>query len=193
MNPVEKSSYWSSRYQKNEIGWDCGGITTPIKEYIDQLSKKDIQILIPGCGNAYEAEYLWFNGFKNTFVLDFAPEALALFAERVPDFPKDQLIIEDFFQHEKRYDLILEQTMFCAINPNQRLEYAKKTSDLLKENGKLVGVLFNRTFDGGPPFGGSKDEYLAIFSPYFSKIEINSCYNSIKPRVGSEVFIKMIK
>jgi SAM-dependent methyltransferase len=193
MKPVENPIYWSNRYQKNEIGWDCGEITTPLKKYIDQLTDKKITILIPGCGNAYEAEYLWDKGFKNTYVLDFASEALDLFSKRVPYFPKNQIITEDFFKHQSKYDLILEQTMFCAINPNDRQEYAKKTSELLEEHGKLVGVLFNRNFEGGPPFGGSIDEYNKIFSLYFSQIEINPCYNSIKPRMGTEVFIKMMK
>lgn len=31
------SNYWQERYQTNQIGWDVGAITTPIKEYIDQL------------------------------------------------------------------------------------------------------------------------------------------------------------
>jgi SAM-dependent methyltransferase len=193
MNPVEFADYWRNRYQKNEIGWDCGEITTPLKEYIDQLTDKSTCILIPGCGNAYEAEYLWLNGFHNTYVLDFAPEALDLFSRRVPDFPKENLITDDFFNHQAQYDLIIEQTMFCAINPNQRIKYAQKTSELLHDKGKLVGVLFNRNFEGGPPFGGSTEEYNAIFSPYFSEISIEPCFNSIKPRSGTEVFIKMIQ
>ena len=52
------SDYWESRYQKNEIGWDAGEITTPLKEYINQLVNKDIKILIPGAGNGHEFDYL---------------------------------------------------------------------------------------------------------------------------------------
>ena len=191
MNPVEKQSYWSERYLKNQVGWDCGAITPPIKDYIDQLTNKSISILIPGCGSAHEAEYLWMLGFTNVHLLDFAPEALALFSERVRDFPKEQLHCGDFFAHAGKYDLIVEQTLFCAINPNQRKEYVDKIVKLLNPTGKLIGVLFNREFEGGPPFGGSIAEYQCIFQAEFSSVFIEPCYNSIKPREGSEVFIKM--
>lgn len=191
MNPVEKQLYWSERYLKNQVGWDCGAITPPIKDYIDQLTDKSISILIPGCGSGHEAEYLWMLGFRNVHLLDFAPEALALFSERVRDFPKDQLHCTNFFEHQGKYDLILEQTLFCAINPKDREKYAKKMADLIKPTGKLVGVLFNREFEGGPPFGGSIAEYQHIFQAEFSSVFIEPCYNSIKPREGSEVFIKM--
>ena len=39
-------NYWEKRYQKGETGWDAGQITTPIKEYIDQLTNKNLKILI---------------------------------------------------------------------------------------------------------------------------------------------------
>lgn len=191
MNPVEKNNFWSERYQQNQTGWDCGVITPPIKEYIDQLTDKSISILIPGCGNGHEAEYLWKNGFSNVHLLDFAPEALTLFSERVSDFPKEQMHCSDFFEHLGKYDLVLEQTLFCAINPNDRKKYAKKIVELIRPSGKLVGVLFDRDFEGGPPFGGSMIEYQQIFQAVFTSVVIEPCYNSVKPREGSEVFIIM--
>jgi thiopurine S-methyltransferase len=193
MNPVETYDYWSNRYRSNEIQWDCGDITFPIRHYVDQLKDKNIKILIPGCGNAYEAEYLWKIGFHNVYLLDFATEPLNNFSKRNPDFPSANLIKADYFQHTGSYDLIIEQTMFCAISPIMREDYAVKSASLLAENGKLVGVLFNRKFEGGPPFGGNQKEYVQLFSRYFREILIEPCYNSIKPRMGSEVFIKLIK
>jgi hypothetical protein len=44
-------NYWEERYLKNEIGWDIGAVSTPLKEYIDQLTNKACRILIPGAGN----------------------------------------------------------------------------------------------------------------------------------------------
>lgn len=90
------SNYWQERYQTNQIGWDVGAITTPIKEYIDQLKNKSIKILIPGCGNAHEAAYLWQQGFKNVFLLDYVAEPLNNFSKHYPDFPKNQLLLKDF-------------------------------------------------------------------------------------------------
>jgi len=47
--------YWTERYDAGKDGWDLGCISPPIKEYIDQLTNKDIKILIPGAGNSHEA------------------------------------------------------------------------------------------------------------------------------------------
>lgn len=182
------NDFWNNRYSEGSIGWDLGAVSPPIKAYVDQLNDKDIAILIPGCGNAYESEYLFLSGFKNVFVLDFAPLAIEGFQKRCPDFPKDHLLVGDFFQHEGQYDLIIEQTLFCAIDPALRRQYAEKCSQLLKQNGKLVGLFFDRDFESGPPFGGSKDEYLDYFTPYFNEIMFDKCYNSVPPRAGSELF-----
>ena len=51
--------YWQDKYINQHTGWDIGYISTPIKEYIDQLSDKSLKILIPGAGNAHEAAYLY--------------------------------------------------------------------------------------------------------------------------------------
>ncbi len=70
-----------------------------------------------------------------------------------------------------------------------REEYVVKMKALLKPGGKLVGVLFNRSFAGGPPFGGAHEEYINLFSKHFKHVQLAPCYNSIAPRMGSEVFL----
>jgi methyl halide transferase len=180
--------FWNNRYCDQTTGWDLGEVSPPIKAYVDQLMNKDLKILIPGCGHAYEAEYLFKQGFKNVFVLDFATMAIENFKKRVPDFPEEQMIIGDFFKQNDAYDLIIEQTLFCAIDPGLRAKYAQKCADLLCKNGKLVGLFFDREFEGGPPFGGNKEEYYSYFKDYFKRISFEKCYNSIGPRSGSELF-----
>ncbi len=186
--------FWDQRYLNQETGWDIGNIATPLKTYFDQLSNKELKIIIPGCGNAYEAEYLFNNGFSNVFLIDLSPTALAQFSERVPDFPTSQLICEDFFNHGNKYDLMIEQTFFCAIDPSLRSDYAKHTAEILNPNGKLIGLLFNDKLNTEhPPFGGNKKEYLNYFSPYFNIDIMETAHNSIKPRSGRELFIKLTK
>ncbi len=188
------AAYWQNRYQCNQTGWDTGGITTPLKTYIDQLPDKSLRILIPGCGNAYEAEYLYDNGFKNVFVADVAPAPLENFAKRAPHFPKEQLLLQNFFDLEGPYDLIIEQTFFCAISPDLRKAYARKCAELLKQGGRVVGLLFDTNFEhDGPPFGGSATEYKTYFEPYFEFVHFEQAYNSIPPRQGSELFINLKK
>jgi len=183
-------SFWSQRYRANETGWDLGGVSPPIKAYIDQLERKDLSILIPGAGNSYEAAYLFEQGFKDVFVLDFAMEPLSNFKKRVPDFPDSRLIQQDFFDHKGQYDLILEQTFFCALDPSLRVNYIDQMKDLLKPGGKLAGLLFDFQLSSeGPPFGGSEDAYTIDFKKRFNLKTIAPCYNSVKPRLGKELFI----
>lgn len=185
--------FWNNRYINNETGWDIGSISTPIKEYIDQLTDKNLKILIPGCGNAYEAEYLFDNGFTNVYLIDLSPIALENFHKRVPLFNKNHLICDDFFNLNAHFDLIIEQTFFCAINPNLRQRYVEQIFHLLTKNGKLVGLLFDEELNNDkPPFGGNKEGYLKIFSPFLNIEIMEPSYNSIAPRKGRELFIKMV-
>ncbi|MDT0691542.1 SAM-dependent methyltransferase [Salegentibacter sp. F188] len=181
--------YWSERYASNNTGWDIGEISSPLKEYIDQITDKELKILIPGAGNSYEAEYLYRQGFKSVFVADIAEAPLDNLKKRLPEFPSHQLLKSDFFELQDKFDLILEQTFFCALPVNRRKDYAEKASHLLTENGKISGVFFNFNLtEDGPPFGGSKEEYLQYFSPYFEVEVLEKCYNSIPPRQGNELF-----
>jgi len=182
--------FWEDKYSQNNTGWDLGSVSPPLMAYIDQLKDKDLSILIPGAGHAYEAEYLFQQGFTHVDVADLASQPLQNIQKRVPGFPSGQLIQADFFDLEKPYDLIFEQTFFCALDPVLRPAYAKKIHELLKPEGKLVGLLFDfpLRYDG-PPFGGSKEECLPYFEPYFHLKTFERCYNSIPPRMGNELFI----
>ncbi len=187
-------NYWQTRWNNAETGWDIGHASTPISEYIDQLTEKDLKILIPGCGNAYEGEYLINKGFKNTFLIDIAPGAFKNLKKRAPNFPEKNMIPGDFFEHDQKYDLIIEQTFFCALSPELRRAYAEKIYSLLKDNGKLVGLLFDQPlFEDHPPFGGNKKEYLPYFDDLFTILHFETAYNSIKPRMGNELFIVLKK
>lgn len=183
-------TFWENRYQNQQTGWDIGSVSEPLRVYIDTLQNTSISILIPGAGNSYEAEYLFKKGFKNVDVIDIAAQPLKNLQARVPEFPKENLFQTDFFDWNKTYDLILEQTFFCAITPALRPAYAKKMTQLLRPNGKLAGVLFDFPLtENGPPFGGSSEEYQNYFEPYFNIKKLETCYNSIKPREGNELFI----
>lgn len=183
-------NYWNNRYLKGETGWDIGDVSTPMKEYIDQLDNKNIAILIPGCGNAYEAEYLLKKGFTNVTLVDISTIAAEAVKDKLASYgTKLKVIRGDFFELPDKYDLILEQTFFCAIDPSMRKNYAQKMYSLLKQNGKLAGVFFDREFDGGPPFSGNKEEYMNLFAPLFDILVMERAYNSIVPRKDTELFV----
>lgn len=190
-NILLDKAYWTERYENQQTGWDIGFCSTPLKAYFDQLMDKNIKILIPGAGYGHEAVYLYNAGFKNVHVIDLASPPLQNIQDKCPGFPQSQLHLGDFFEHNGCYDLIIEQTFFCAIDPMLRGAYVDKMRSLLRDNGKLIGVLFDRNFEGGPPFGGNSDAYKKLFKQSFETVNIEPCYNSVPQRAGSEVFIKI--
>lgn len=190
--PLDKD-YWDSQYKNNTIGWDIGYVSPPLKDIIDQISDKNAKILIPGAGNAYEATYLLEQGFTHVHVIDIAPEVIRTLANTFGDNKNIRLFSGDFFDHEGEYDYILEQTFFCALPPQMRPKYLWKMFHLLAPQGILTGVLFNRLFESGPPFGGSSEEYRALFAHAFDIEKLLPCANSIPPRAGQEVVLRLKK
>lgn len=185
-------NFWNQRWETQQTGWDIGYASTPLVSFMDSYLDKDAKILIPGCGNAHEAAYLLDQGFKNLTLIDIAPLAIENVRKRFKENPHIEIILGDFFEHVGQYDLMLEQTFFCALEPKLRTQYANKASSLLNKNGRIVGVLFGKEFEKeGPPFGGSKEEYVSIFEMAFEIERMDLCYNSIQARKGTELFINL--
>ncbi len=182
------SDYWEERYTKQETGWDIGTASTPLKEYINQITNKELKILIPGAGNGHEVAYLIEQGFKNITVVDIAPSPIIKLKNQFPAFA-EHFIVQDFFEHNQTYDLIIEQTFFCALDPDLRKNYVTQMHQLLNANGKIAGLLFNFPLtEVGPPFGGNKTEYEFLFTPTFNIKTLENSYNSILPRKDKELF-----
>ena len=93
------AKYWDERYDQHNDPWNIGSISTPLKEYVDQLTDKNSAILIPGCGNAYEAEYLMEKGFTNVTLIDISPVLVQAISEKLQAYNSKQLhiICDDFF------------------------------------------------------------------------------------------------
>ncbi len=190
----KETSYWNNRWQQQQTGWDMGHASPAIVEYMQQYNNKNATILIPGCGNAHEAEALVALGFSNITLLDIAPYVVEKLQNKFAETLAINVICDNFFNHKQQYDLIIEQTFFCAISPEARVSYVRQAYNLLKENGRIIGLLFDTEFEKqGPPFGGSFEEYQNIFSKDFKIKEMKACYNSIGPRAGTELFINFIK
>jgi methyl halide transferase len=233
-------SYWDERYLSGNTGWDIGKVSPPLQHYFDQLRRRDLSILIPGCGNSYEAGYLREKGFTTITLLDISEVVMTRLSASFGVSPGLRLITGDFFHQLGQYDLIVEQTFFCALDPSRRSDYVEQTARLLRPGGKLVGLLFDRDFgshhwcdphqnsalatgkelqpepparpsfvpcaslgnvpglrlpslcsgiNGGPPFGGHAPEYRRLLEKKFGLITLAPCYNSIKPREATELFL----
>ena len=188
---VLDADFWNKRYLDGTTGWDLGQASPAIVDYFKAFQNKEIQILIPGCGNAYEAEALLELGYINITLIDLSEELVLRLQERLKDTGV-KVIRGDFFDHQVSYDCIVEQTFFCALDPKLRMQYVNKMHELLNENGKIVGLMFNVDFEGGPPFGGNKSEYEELFSKKFAT-HIKECSTSVQPRMGSELWVEFKK
>jgi SAM-dependent methyltransferase len=191
--PSTLPSFWDNCYLENQTGWDLSAVSPPLKKYIDRLTNKDISVLIPGCGNAYEAGYLSNNGFNNVTIIDFSSVVTKRLREKFKGLAV-RIVNENFFEHEGKYDLILEQTFFCALHPSLRQDYVQKSFELLNEKGKIAGVFFNKKYIAEePPYIANDEEYHRLFKPHFDFIKYEDCKDSIPPRLGREVFFEFQK
>lgn len=187
-------NYWQHRYLEDNTPWDIGYASPPLKDFIDKLKDLNTRILIPGAGRAYEAIYLHRKGFQQVHVCDWAAASFEHLRAEAPDFPEKNMLIADFFELEGEYDLMLEQTFFCAIDPSLREAYVQKAASLLCQGGSLAGLLFSTHFEKpGPPFGGTESEYRLLFSREFEIVQMKVAKNSILPRSQNELFFQLNK
>lgn len=190
--PLDQT-YWENQYQAHTLGWDLGQIAPPLKSYIDTIQNKNSAILIPGCGNTYEATYLLEQGFTNITVIDISPTLVHQLIDKFKNNANITILLGDFFEHQGRYDLIIEQTFFCALPPKMRQKYVWKNHQLLSNKGFLAGLLFNRTFEVSPPFGGNLTEYEALFQHAFQFNTLTPASNSVEKRKNMELFFEFEK
>lgn len=195
MNALDKD-FWTKRYETGETGWDAARPTPILEQYILQLRSNDLSVLIPGCGRAWEADVLLEKGIFNLTLADISEAPFVDVRKRLKEkkMPEPQIFIGDFFSLEGPFDLVLEQTFFCALSPENRRNYVRKMHEIIKPGGKLAGVVFSVEFPfDGPPFGAKPELYIELFSPYFDIKIFEPAYNSIPPRNGNEYFLMAIR
>ena len=187
--------YWEKSYQSGDMGWDLGGPTPIFNDWI-QFQTDSLSICILGAGNGWDAINFAEKG-HNVTAVDFAESAINnMHISARNKGVQINLIHSDIFDLSKlfnhTFDIVLEYTCFCAIDPVRRMDYVKMTNQILKTDGKLVALLFpidKDIKDGGPPFAVNLDSTISLFLKYFilDTKEISSL--SIERRNGREVFV----
>ena len=187
--------YWEKSYQSGDMSWDLGRPTPIFDDWI-QYQTDSLSICIYGAGNGWDAINFAEKG-HNVTAVDFAKSAINNMHTSAQDKGVQlNLIHSDIFDLCKlfnhTFDIVLEYTCFCAIDPKRRMDYVRMTNQILKPNGKLVALLFpidKDINDDGPPFAVDLDSTISLFSKYFilDTKEIPSL--SIKRRNGREVLV----
>lgn len=184
---------WNERYQNNETPWDLSG---PTPEFVRLLDEKILpakgRVLVPGGGRGHDAILFANRGYEVDLV-DFAPKALE---DSLIEASRQKAVVhayrQDFFAlpslpyHQAAYDIFLEYTFFCAIDPSLRKDYVSAVHALLARGGVLAGLFFPLATDKpGPPFLVSEAEVRELFSPRF-EVTIEKPKLSVKARAGRE-------
>jgi SAM-dependent methyltransferase len=156
---------WEGFYQAGTIGWDRGISSANLDYWLDNGLLKPCRILIPGCGNGYEAIKLAKLGFE-VVAIDIAPSPLnnlkiALDKNKLTA----ELVLEDFFKWNpaERFDAIFEQTSLCALPPKLWKQYESQLYQWLKPQGKLYAQFMQTGKDSGPPYHCELNDMTELF------------------------------
>ncbi len=192
--PVDLPSAWEGMYAAGEDRWDLGGASPPL---VAALGRGEVagpgRALVPGCGFGHDVRLLAARGF-DALGIDFAPRALAgarrlaaAAGVRGARFER-----RDLFRlprtFDGAFDLVFEQTCFCAVHPGRRDEYARAMARVLRPGGLLLGLFFLIRPEEGPPFGTTPGEVRHRFtgSGLFALEEARVPEESVPPRQGRE-------
>jgi len=146
-------------------------------------------VLIPGCGNAYEALWLAEQGWS-VKAIDFSPSAVAaargLLGEYA-DVVKQADFFTDFpFTLPIAIGWIYERAFLCALPPERWPDYAARMAALLRPGALLAGFFFLGATAKGPPFGIERDALDSLLLPHFELVEEHEVTGSIDIFAGRE-------
>ncbi|MCS6999846.1 MAG: methyltransferase domain-containing protein [Bacteroidota bacterium] len=149
---VSSPQYWSARYRSGDTPWDLGGETPALAALLDRIDFPrptefyQPRVLVPGCGYGHDALMLAQRGYRVTAV-DFAPEPIEYLRQtaRLAEVKLEALCCDIFDLPTLRgsvFDIVLEYTCYCAIDPKRRSEYATTLAQLIVPNGIVAGLFF---------------------------------------------------
>lgn len=183
-------AYWQSAYDEGRTRWDIGDAAPAWAELLRLHPLPVGRALVLGAGRGHDA--LWFaaRGDQVTAV-DFAPSRVEASRDAANAAGLSVDVRQmDLFDLPKSglppFDLVIEHTCFCAIEPQRRQEYVSVVTAMTKPGGHFVGVFFWQTPPDGPPFQTSEAEIRKLFTPAFEIERLEPNPVSIPPRAGRE-------
>jgi SAM-dependent methyltransferase len=167
-------AYWEARYQSGDMPWEKGEPSPGLVDFLDAHPKlRGTTVVVPGCGTGYDVR-TWAKAGFEAFGLDIAPSAIRISNERTQaaglkaTFQCCDFLIE---APSEPFAWLFEHTLFCAIDPKRRDEYAEAAVRWLKPDGQFLAVHYLIPDKEGPPFGTTREEVVRRFSPHFELLE----------------------
>ena len=187
---INEERDWEALYRANDTFWDHGEASPGLVDYLAERPEAPLgHALVPGCGRGHDARALARAGWVVTG-LDIAPSAVPL-AKRLAK--EERLEIDyrvgDFLDDEphQAFELVFEHTLFCAIPPERRRDYAAALRGWLKPGGCYLALNYMITEDNGePPFSTTKTELDQWFGGSFELLR-RWTPRSYESRTGKEL------
>ncbi|MBS2029334.1 MAG: methyltransferase domain-containing protein [Deltaproteobacteria bacterium] len=182
------SDDWEQRYREQTTQWDLGEPAPPLVRASSLLTP--VRTVVVGCGTGQDALSLASRGFDVTGV-DFAPSAVRIATESAAK----RKLTARFIQADvltlpgenAPWDLWVEHTCFCAIDPSQRDAYVEAAHRSIAPNGKLLALFYAHKREGGPPFATTRAEVEKRFGARFELVSMEVPPDSIERRRGEEL------
>jgi thiopurine S-methyltransferase len=185
---ASQPDFWNPRYESGRTPWDFGGVPAAVGEYL-AAHPGGGRVLIPGCGSGYELGAFSAASF-DALAIDFSPAAVIRAQHRLGGSLARRVLLGDFFQHDLGgpFDLIYERTFLCALPPDLRPAYARRTAGLVRPGGSIVGFFFfeNTALDHGPPWGVAPGALEKLLDENFVRTSDRPVSDSLPIFAGKE-------
>lgn len=163
--PLDRA-WWQARYDTGATGWDRGGPSPVLEDWLRAGALVPCRILVPGCGRGHEVAALVRAGFEVTGV-DYAPAAVeALGARLAAERLAAEVVEGDVFAWtpDRPFEAIYEQTCLCALPPARWEEYERRLASWLLPGGTLAAAFMQTSAPSGPPFACPPDAMRRLFA-----------------------------
>lgn len=199
LSAIREAMNWDERYQAKDTPWEKGAPAPPLIEWLRKRGALEGEVLVPGCGYGHDVRAIAAASPRSTVVgIDISATALKE-ALSYSSVGREVFQSANIFALPQslqcRFDWVFEHTCFCAIQPEQRLDYVKMAVSALKPEGQLLAIFYLNPWDledeipegGGPPFGVTKEELDNLFSPHFKLVDELKPETAFPGREGREI------
>lgn len=178
---------WEQRYREGRARWDLGGPAPALVRAIQERpAPPALRVLVPGAGFGHDA-LAWARAGHRVTSVDVAPsavEGLRRMAARA-GLGVDARLADLFALPPawgSAFDLVWEQTCFCAIPVERRLDYVRALAEALVPGGTYLGLFWNHGQPGGPPFDIAWPDVRGLFLGRFAEERVLAVPDSVPGR-----------
>lgn len=190
---IHRPGFWDPIHRENEQpGWEIGEPAPPLARAVALHARAGDRCVVPGCGSGQDL-LPPLRAWCLVTGVDWSPTAIDRAAARVTAAGlRADLICQDLFGFMARrpgnFDLAIEHTCFCALQPARRDAYVNAMADALKPGGLLLALFYAEPLaESGPPWGCSADEIRERFGARFEIVALDVPPDSIERRAGREL------